>query len=186
MLDDNSIGLSTRPDLNLSIYDETKFSSCHTPYTNNILHPVSSYYFLSNKKLFQIGNFNVNERPDLLYFSIWGVYLKTYHNQTLWPVKTAKTLCIPVWWNVIHSTKSSVVLLALKAKGQKYWMSLVCIYDCVAFLTQFGEFVCPSYCPRICFGCRHVAFFIHRVAIATASAVFYILSSPSVLTYGWN
>ena len=70
MLNDNSLGQRTRPDLYLIVYDETKFSGCHTPYTKNILHHVSSYYFLSHKKLFQAGNFNVNERPDLLYFSI--------------------------------------------------------------------------------------------------------------------
>ena len=69
-----SCGQRTRPDHNLTIYDETKFSSCHTPYINSFLHPASSYYFLSHKKLFQTGNFNVNVRPDLLYFSIWGVY----------------------------------------------------------------------------------------------------------------
>ena len=129
VLFDNSIGQRTRPDLNLTIYDETKFSSCHIPYTSNILHTVSSDYFLSHKKLCQAGNFNVNVRPDLLYFSIWGVYSKTYQKHNLWPVKTAKTLCKSsrrlVWWNVIHSTKISVVLLALKAKGQKYWMPLV-------------------------------------------------------------
>ena len=33
-----------------------------------------------------------------------------------------------VWWKVIHSTKMSFVLLALKAKGQKYWMPLVCSF----------------------------------------------------------
>ena len=126
------VGQCTRPDLILTIYDETKFSSCHSPYTNNILNPVSSNYFLSHKKLFQAGNFNVNVRPDLLYFSIWGVYSITYQKHNLWPVKTAKTLCTSsrrlVWWNVIHSTKMSVVLLALKAKGQKYWMPLVCSF----------------------------------------------------------
>ena len=117
------LGQRTRPDHNLTIYDETKFSSCHTPYINSILHPASSYYFLSYKKLFQAGDFNVNVRPDLLYFSIWGVYSKTYQKHNLWPMKTAKTLCTSsrrlVWWNVIHFTKISVVLLALKAKGQK-------------------------------------------------------------------
>ena len=78
---------------------------------------------LSHKKLFQAGNINVDVRPDLLYFSIWRVYLKKYQKHNLWPMKTAKTLCTSsrrlVWWNVIHSTKISVVLLALKAKGQK-------------------------------------------------------------------
>ena len=119
------VGHRTRPYHNLTIYDETKFSSCHTLYTyiNSILHLASSYYFLSHKKLFQAGNFNVNVRPDLLYFSIWGVYSKTYQKHNLWPMETAKTLCTSsrrvVWWNVIHSTKISVVLLALKAKGQK-------------------------------------------------------------------
>ena len=54
------VGQRTSPDLNLTIYDETKFSSCHTPYTYNILHLVSFYYYLSHKKLFQAGNFNVN------------------------------------------------------------------------------------------------------------------------------
>ena len=117
------VGQRTRPDHNLTIYDETKFSSCHTPYINSILHPASSYYFLSHKKLFQAGNFNVNVRPYLLYFSIWGVYSKTYQKHNLWPMKTAKTLCTSsrrlVWWNAIHSTKISAVLLALKTKGQK-------------------------------------------------------------------
>ena len=106
----------------LTNYDEAKFSSCHIPFTTNILHHVSSYYFLSHKKLFQAGNFNVNVRQDLLYFSIWGIYSKTYQNHNLWQVETAKTLCISsrrlVWWNVIHSTKLSVVVLALKTKGQ--------------------------------------------------------------------
>ena len=113
----------TRPDHNLTICDEIKFLSYHTAYINSILHHASSYYFLSHKKLFQAGNFNVNVRPDPLYFSIWGVYSKTYQKHNLWPIKTAKTLCTSsrrlVWWNVIHSTKISVVLLALKAKGQK-------------------------------------------------------------------
>ena len=75
------------------IYDETKFSSCHTPYPNNILHPMSSYYFLSLKELFRAGNHNVNARPDMLYFSLWGVYSKIYQKHNLWPVKTAKPLC---------------------------------------------------------------------------------------------
>ena len=117
------VGQRTIPDHNLTIYDETKVPSCHSSYINSILHPASSYYFLSHKKLFQAGNFNVNVRPDLLYFSVWGVYSKTYQKHNLWPMKTAKTLCTSsrelVWWNVIHSTKISVVLLALKANGQK-------------------------------------------------------------------
>ena len=46
------------------------YLSFFVQYINSILHPASSYYFLSNKKLFQAGNFNVNIRPDLLYFSI--------------------------------------------------------------------------------------------------------------------
>ena len=129
VLHDNSIERCTRPDLNLTIYDETKYSSCHIQYSNNILHPVSSYYFQSHKKLCQAGNFNVNVRPDLLYFSIWEVYSKPYQKHNLLPMKTAKTLCTSsrrlVWWNVIHSTKISVVFLALKANGQKYWMPLV-------------------------------------------------------------
>ena len=116
------VGQRTRPDHNMTIYDKTKFSSCHIPYINSILHPASSYYFLSHKNLFQAGNFNVNVRPDLLYFRLWGV-LKNIPKHNLWPTKTAKTLCTSsrrlVWWNVIHSTKISVVLLALKAKGQK-------------------------------------------------------------------
>ena len=117
------VGQRTRPDNNLTIYDETKFSSWHTPFINSILHPASSYYFLSHKKHFQAGNVNGIGRPDLPYFSIWGVYSKTYQKHNLWPVKTAKTWCTSsrrlVWWNVIHSTQISVVLLALKAKGQK-------------------------------------------------------------------
>ena len=64
------VGNRTRPYLNVTIYDEAKFSSCHIPYTNNILHPVSSYYFLSDKNLFEAGNFKVNVRPDLPYFGI--------------------------------------------------------------------------------------------------------------------
>ena len=69
------VGQRTRPDLNLTIYDETKFVSCHIPCTNNSLHPVSSYYFLSHKELFQAGNFNVNVRPDLLN-SVYERYTK--------------------------------------------------------------------------------------------------------------
>ena len=127
-------GQRRRPHHNLTIYDETKFSSCHTPCINSILHPASSYCFLSHKRLFQAGNFNVNVRPDLMYFSIWGVYSKTYKKDNLWPMKTAKTLCTSlrrlVWWNVIHSTKISVVLLVLKAKGQKlmFWYQKI---DCL-------------------------------------------------------
>ena len=64
------VGQRTMPYLNLTINDETKFSTFHIPHTNNFLYPVSSYYFLSCKKLFQAGNFNFNVRPDLLYFSI--------------------------------------------------------------------------------------------------------------------
>ena len=126
------VGQRTRPDHNLTIYDETKFSSCHTPYINSILHPATSYYFLSHEKLFQADNSNVNVRPDLLYFSILhpatsyyflrGI-LKNIPKHKLWTMKTAKTLCTSsrrlAWWNVIHSTEISVVLLALKAKGQK-------------------------------------------------------------------
>ena len=107
----------TRLYLNVTIYNETKFSRCHIPHTNNIFHPVSSYHFLSHKKLFQTSNCNVNVRPDLLYFSIWGAHLKTYQKQIM-AMKTAKTLCTSprrlVWWNVIHTTKISVVLLGQK------------------------------------------------------------------------
>ena len=108
---------------NMTTNNETKFSSCKIPYTNNILHPASSHYFRSHKKLFQAGNINVNVRPDLLYFRIWGVYSKTYQNIGYGRLKTAKTLCTSsrrlVWWNVIHYMKNSVVLPALKAEGQK-------------------------------------------------------------------
>ena len=49
--------------------------------------------------------------------------LKTYLKHNWWPVKTAKALCTwsrrLVWWNLIHFTMISVVLLSLKAKGQK-------------------------------------------------------------------
>ena len=59
----------------------------------------------------------------MLYFSIWGVYSITYKIHNLWPVKTAETLWTSprrlVWWNVIHSTKISDLLFALKVKGQK-------------------------------------------------------------------
>ena len=55
--------------------------------------------------------------------------LKNIPKHNLWPVKTANTLCTSskrlVWWNIIHTSKISVVLLALKVKGQKYWMPLV-------------------------------------------------------------
>ena len=58
--------------------------------------------------------------------------LQNIQKHNFWPVKTAKTLCTSsrrfVWWNVILTTKISIVLLALKAKGQKYWMSLVIYY----------------------------------------------------------
>ena len=59
VLDANFARQRTSPDLNLTIYDDTKFSSSHKPYTNTILHHVSSYDFQSYK-LFQAGNFNVN------------------------------------------------------------------------------------------------------------------------------
>ena len=77
------MGKRTRPYLNLTIYDETKFSSCNTSYNNNTMHAVNSYCFLSHKKLFQAGNVNVNARQDLLYFSIImrGI-LKTYQDIT--------------------------------------------------------------------------------------------------------
>ena len=95
------------------------------------MQPLSSYYFLIHNKLFQADNFNVNVRSDLLYFSIWGVYSKTYQKHNVWPLKTAKTLCTLsrrlVWWNVLHSTKISAVFVSLKAKGQNYWMPLVYI-----------------------------------------------------------
>ena len=122
MLDDNSCRTAHNAILNVStIFDKSKFSSCQIPYTNNILHHMSSYYFLSHKKLLQAGNFNVNVRPDLLYFSIWGIY-SNIPKHNLWQVKIAKSLCTSlrrlVWWNAIHSTKISVVLLDLKSKGQ--------------------------------------------------------------------
>ena len=60
----------TRPVLNHINYDDTTFSSCHILYTNNILYPVSSDYFQSDKKLFHAGNLNDNMIPDLLFFSI--------------------------------------------------------------------------------------------------------------------
>ena len=76
VLDDNFVGQRTRPVHNLTIDDDTKFSNFHIPYTNvnNILYPVRFffYYFQSNKEIFQAGYFNVNIRPYLLYFSIWG------------------------------------------------------------------------------------------------------------------
>ena len=43
-------------------------------------------------KLFQAGNFIVNVKPDMLYISIWGVYLKTYQNITYGQWKQLK-LC---------------------------------------------------------------------------------------------
>ena len=84
LLDDNFVGWRTRPVLNITIYHDTKFSSCHMPYTNNILHPVSSYHFQSNKKLFQAGNFNVNIRQNLLCFSILRYTQKDTKNRSLW------------------------------------------------------------------------------------------------------
>ena len=77
------VGRRARPYLNLTIYDEVKFSSCHIPYSNKIMHPVNSYYFLRYKKLFQAGNFNVNVRPDLQYFSIWGVNPQKYKKKNI-------------------------------------------------------------------------------------------------------
>ena len=110
-----------------------------------------------HKKFFKAGNFNVNERPDLLYFSIWGVYSKTYQKHNLLPVKTDKTLCASsrrlVWWNVIHSTKIRVVLLALKAKGQKkYWMPLVlCRYPWHSYtcITVSQELRCARFSSNL-------------------------------------
>ena len=52
----------TSQDLNLTVYDDTKFSSPHVPYTNTILHLVISYDFQSYRKLFQAGNINVNKK----------------------------------------------------------------------------------------------------------------------------
>ena len=71
-------GQRTRPVLNLTIYDDRTFSSCHIQYTNNILDPVSSYYFQSYKRLFQASNSNGNIRPNLLYFRTWGIHSKRY------------------------------------------------------------------------------------------------------------
>ena len=118
------------PDLNLTIYDETKFSSCHTPYTNNILYPVSSYNFLRHKTLFQAGNFNVNIRPNLLYFSIWGVYSKlNIPKHNLWPVKQLKLcahhqeICL-MKYNTLYEDHSCTS--CFKSEGtKKYWMPLV-------------------------------------------------------------
>ena len=83
MLDDNFVEQRTGPVPNLMIYVDTTFSNCHIPNTNNILHTVSSYRFQSYKKLFQAGNFNVNIRPDLMYFRILKVYSKRYQKGNL-------------------------------------------------------------------------------------------------------
>ena len=111
------VGQRISPDLNLTINDDAEFSSSH-----RILHHVSSYDFQKYKKFFQAGNFNANMRPDMMFFSIWGVYSKGYQKHHLCPVKTANTVFTStrrlVWWNVILSMKISVVLLALTVKGQ--------------------------------------------------------------------
>ena len=102
------------------------FSNYHVPYTHNMLHHVNSYYFKKYMKLFQTGTFIFHIRPDMLYFSIWGLCKKDEWKRNLWPVKTPKPWCKPsrrfVW---LHPTKSSVILVALTVKGQKYWTPLV-------------------------------------------------------------
>ena len=129
------VGQRTRPNHNLTIYDETKFSSCHTPYINSIFHPASSYYFLSHKKLFQ-----ADKTRSAIFQYMRGI-LKNIPKHNLWPMKTALTLCTSsrrlVWWNVIHPTKISVVLLALKAKGQKL---LNAPRTCIIFSYDFYTF----------------------------------------------
>ena len=131
------VGQRTRPDLNLTFYDETKCSICHTPYTYDIFHPVISYYFLSHMKLFQAGNFNVNVRPDLLYFSIWGVYLKNVQKHNLWPVKTAKTLFTSskrlIWGNVIHFYEDQCCASCFKSEGKKT--------ECPSYVAHFPVFL---------------------------------------------
>ena len=109
--------------LYLTIYDDTKCSSCHIPYTYNIFHLVSSYYFQSYNKTFQEGNFNVNMRPDMLYFSIWGICSTRYKKRNLWPVKTAKTLYTSsrrFFDEMFYILRRSALYLFLQqAKGQK-------------------------------------------------------------------
>ena len=81
-------------------------------------------------KIFQAGNFNVNKRTDLLYFSIWGVYSKTYQNITYGRWKQLK-LCtyhqrdLFDECNAFYEDHCCISNLALKAKGQKFRMPLV-------------------------------------------------------------
>ena len=84
-------GQHRKPVLNMTMYNNTKFSSCRIRHTHNILHPVSSYYFQSYTKLFQAGNVYVVIRPNHLYFSIWGIWSKRGITRILWQVKTSKT-----------------------------------------------------------------------------------------------
>ena len=57
VLDDNFCRTVISPDLKLTLYDDTKFSICQILYSYNILHPVSSYYFLIYNFNFHITNF---------------------------------------------------------------------------------------------------------------------------------
>ena len=117
------VGQRTIPAQNLTIYDAHFFRAViyHMLTISCIL-----WVLIISKNTwfyFQAVSFNFNIRPDLLYFSIRGVYPKRYHNRNLRSVTTAKTLSTPsrrfVWWKVIHSTKINVVLLTLTVKGQK-------------------------------------------------------------------
>ena len=95
------------------------------------MHPVSSYYFQKFKSLYFAGNFNADIRPDLLFFSIWGVICqKTCIKRVYFSRMKQLKLCVhhqgDILMNIIYSTEISVVLVALTEKEKKYWIPLVC------------------------------------------------------------
>ena len=116
---------------NVMYHKEIFWNNCSykSLYMYSALQGNTKIYCINEIVVFGEAKFNVNVTPDLLYFSIWGVYSKTYQNITYGRWKQQKHFCTSsrrlVWWNVTHSTKISAVRHALKAKGKQYWMSLV-------------------------------------------------------------
>ena len=111
VLDDNFVGQRTRPVLNLTIDDDTKFSSFHIPYTNvnNILYPVS--FFILFPKLqrdFSGRLFQCQHKTISAILQYMRVYSKRYQNVTYGRWIKAKILCTSsrrfVWWKVHCNT----------------------------------------------------------------------------------
>ena len=71
------LGQCTRLDHNLTIYDETKFSSCHTPYINSILHAASSYFFWVTRSSFR-QVISMSMRDQICSISVHEGYTKTH------------------------------------------------------------------------------------------------------------